>query len=126
MPDCVADDPVCCELLSAIKFPVKQGKYREFSRFGASRGRPAAEKALSSLWFSWEFPTQPNRELFRGNRELFQRIREFSGRIRETQAGVPKRGARSGLDEVLRGRIAFFQLDISKSQDAAPARIGDG
>src|SRR5216684_4027101 len=45
-----------------VKFPDHQGKYREFRRFRPSRGRVVAEKALSSLGFSSEFPTQRNRE----------------------------------------------------------------
>ncbi|MGB8411663.1 MAG: hypothetical protein WCE23_02445 [Candidatus Binatus sp.] len=56
------DDPVCCEQLSESNSLIMREKYREFSRFRASRGRLAAEKAWSSLGFFSEFPTQRIRE----------------------------------------------------------------
>jgi hypothetical protein len=31
--DWLADDAVCCEPLSVIEFPVRQGRYREYSQF---------------------------------------------------------------------------------------------
>ena len=34
--DWLLEEPVCCELLSGVKFPDHQGKYREFLRFGPS------------------------------------------------------------------------------------------
>ncbi len=33
LADWLADEAVCCELLSALKFPDHQGKYRELLRF---------------------------------------------------------------------------------------------
>jgi hypothetical protein len=43
--DCLADDAVRCEPLSGAKFPVKQGKYREFLTFVAVPRQWLAEKA---------------------------------------------------------------------------------
>jgi len=39
---CVADGAVCCEPLSGVRFPIKQGKYREFDRFGDPVSRKSA------------------------------------------------------------------------------------
>ncbi len=87
-----------------IKFPDHQGKYRELSRFRASRGQLAAEKAFASLGFLSKFPTQPNRELFWRNREFFRRNRELSGRSREIHlaGGAARNSFLLGVDGVLR------------------------
>jgi hypothetical protein len=68
---------------SLVKFPVKQGKNREFARFPRRSWRLRHKKAWNRLGFFSKFPTQRNRELFLDNRDLFRRIREFTGQIRE-------------------------------------------
>jgi len=50
-------------------------------------------------------------------------FQDVSGKLRRA---VRSEGHVRVWMKVLRGRIAFFLLDIRKSQDAAPARIGDG
>jgi hypothetical protein len=47
----MADGAVCCELLSAYKFPDKQEQYREFRQFGAVLPSLATEKGKSFLAF---------------------------------------------------------------------------
>jgi len=70
-------------VLSAVRFPDHQGKYREFERSNPDFDRLRDEKCRRCLGFLGKFPTQRNREFLSGNRELFLRIREFSGLIRE-------------------------------------------
>ena len=36
----LAEDAVCCEPLSVIDFPVRQGRYREYSQFRPVRVSP--------------------------------------------------------------------------------------
>jgi len=66
-----------------LRFPVIQGKYREFSRFRGLSATMDRRKDVYSLAFLIEFPAQPNREIFRRNRELIRRNREFSFGISE-------------------------------------------
>jgi len=77
--DCLADEAVSIEPVSGLKFPVKQGKNREFLRFPRRSERLRHEKPWNRLDFFGEFPTQRNREFSLGNRDLFRRIREFTG-----------------------------------------------
>jgi hypothetical protein len=81
------------------KFPDHQGKYGEFSSFGASRSHLTAEKALSSLGFLTKFPTQRNRELFWRNREFSRRNRELDSKTREirSQCRVCRRDPQTAL-----------------------------
>jgi hypothetical protein len=60
--ECLADDAICYEPLSAAKFPVKQEKYREFLRFQPRQRPPSVEKPAVCLRFRGEFPTLRNRE----------------------------------------------------------------
>ncbi len=58
-------------------FPVKQGKYREFSRLLPEPRRFAWSKLLDSLVLFIDFPKQHHREFSKPNREIFARSREF-------------------------------------------------
>src|SRR5262249_21968265 len=62
---------------SPRRFPDTQGKYREFSRFRGLSATMHSRNAMYSWVFLVEFPTQPNREIFRRNRELIRWNREF-------------------------------------------------
>jgi hypothetical protein len=66
----VADDAVCCELLSRFNFPDNQGKYREFPQSGDVLPASAREKGLVFLAFCSKFPSQANREFSTWNSEL--------------------------------------------------------
>src|SRR5215469_11970791 len=87
--DSVADGAVWIERVSDVKFPVKQGKNREFLRFRAWTVWLGDEKPWLRLGFLGIFPTQRNREFFSGNRESFLRIRESMGWIRESTIYPP-------------------------------------
>ena len=56
------------ELVSG-DFPVKQGKYREYSQNWPMMGRIWRSNRLISLGYLAKFPSQRNREFFRPNRE---------------------------------------------------------
>jgi len=60
--DSMAVAPVFGEPFSAGKFPVKQGKYREFSRFRARSGPIDAEKCRIYKGFFGKFSARRNRE----------------------------------------------------------------
>ena len=96
-----------------VKFPDHQGKYREFSSFGASRSHLTAEKALSSLGFLTKFPTQRNRELFWRNREFSRRNRELDSKTREIRSQCrvcrrdPQTALRMRLRELPASRVRF-------------------
>jgi hypothetical protein len=84
------------------RFPVIQGKYREFSRFRGLSATMDRRKDVYSLAFLIEFPTQPNREIFRRNRELIRRNREFSFDISETLKRCMARRRRSNGRDIHR------------------------
>jgi hypothetical protein len=88
--DSVADEAVLIEPVSGVKFPVKQGKNREFVRFWPLLNCSRPEKPFVYLINQTKFPTQRNSEFFWANRELFSRIREFADRNRESAFFVEK------------------------------------
>jgi hypothetical protein len=65
------------------RFPVIQGKYREFSRLRSFSARIHRPNHSQSLPFLIEFPTRSTREKSRRNRERIRRNREFSFGISE-------------------------------------------
>ena len=82
----LAEDAVSSEPVSARKFPVLQGKYREFGNFrpgSPSRGR---KKAKDRAAIGGKFPAPRNREFFQRCREKNPLMREIAPRIREADA----------------------------------------
>jgi hypothetical protein len=60
------DGAVCCEPLSGVRFPVKQGEYWEFGGLRAlpDLKSPAAARVFSKIPYPW------NREFKKPNREI--------------------------------------------------------
>ncbi|HUL52956.1 MAG TPA: hypothetical protein VLT83_06040 [Opitutaceae bacterium] len=77
-------------------------------------------KDVYSLAFLIEFPTQPNREIFRRNRELIRRNREFSFgiRISEPPARVTG-GIRTKAPSIVVATEGFLRSD----QNQAPGIV---
>ena len=86
--DWLADDAVCREPLSVLRFPDQQGKYREFRDFRMLYWAQYGPEARIYKDFFSKFPTQRNRAFQKPNREFFAQIKELSGPSRET---VPSR-----------------------------------
>ena len=62
---------------SGVKFPVHQGKYKEFSRFRALNLPRDTEKPLCTFGFLSKFPTQRNRDYFGGTGIFFDATGNF-------------------------------------------------
>jgi hypothetical protein len=71
-------------------FPVKQGKYRENSRFRPILALLGPAITLKNNRFFFKFPKQLNREFFQRNRELNPRNRELSGGSGNRRMGPPQ------------------------------------
>jgi hypothetical protein len=80
--DCLADGAVCCEPVSASKFPDLQGKNREIHQFRSGSDVPTRRKGSGYRCFSIEFPKIQNRDCFSNSREVQGDIRELSEVIR--------------------------------------------
>src|SRR5271169_5262303 len=80
---CAADSPleeaVSSEPVSGREFPVKQGKYREFSRCSPDLLEIYVKKSRRFSDLGLDFPAQSNREFFAGTANRNQGNREISG-----------------------------------------------
>jgi hypothetical protein len=118
--DWLADDAVCCELLSVIEFPDHQGKYRELRAFEALLPLHLVRKSASPLAFFRKFPTQQNREFCLGIREV-----KFPDRLSiseiSSQSGQPhpNRGGTQVLNP-FGSRSRFRKLPWQHGASAAP------
>ena len=103
-----------------FKFPVMQGKYREF--FDSSQGScsPRAAKANDLAGSLEKFPTRRNREFFMPNRDRNLLISEFGPAIRERHRS--RAGNRCHLPQnlVSERSIAGFALRRHPGKDGLP------
>ena len=79
----MVEDLVCCELLSAFKFPDHQGKCREISLIHSDFVAEAIEKPKYFMGFFSKFPSNRNREFLLQSRETDRWNRETGGAIKE-------------------------------------------